>query len=150
MAAEHLTLDAASTIVDAALMKGRELRLAPLTVAVLDSGGHLVVLKREDASGLLRPDIAIGKAWGALGMGFGSRELERRATLMPQFFAALAALADGRMIPVAGGVLIRSATGRIAGAVGISGDTSDNDERCAMFGISHAGFSADNGGAAER
>src|SRR5947208_2104314 len=130
-----INLAQAATIVDVALRKGRELQCAPLTVAVLDSGGHLVAFKREDKSGLLRFDIAFGKAWGALGMGFGSRALAARAAKMPAFFTALAAVSAGRMIPVPGGVLIRNAAGDIIGAVGISGDTSDRDEMCAIAGI---------------
>src|SRR5438046_8746334 len=119
-----LTLAQASTIVEAALKKGRETNCAPLTVAVLDAGGHLVAFKREDKSGLLRFDIAFGKAWGALGMGFGSRTLAARAAKASMFFTALASVSGGRMVPVPGGVLIRDAAGNIIGAVGISGDTS--------------------------
>src|SRR5262249_21514967 len=99
-----LTLAQASTIVDAALEKGRETKCAPLTVAVLDAGGHLVAFKREDRSGLLRFDIAFGKAWGALGMGFGSRTLAARAAKTPQFFTMLAAASEGRMVTNPGGV----------------------------------------------
>ncbi|HLN08776.1 MAG TPA: heme-binding protein [Xanthobacteraceae bacterium] len=138
-----LTLAQASTIVDAALAKGRATSCAPLTVAVLDSGGHLVAFKREDRSGILRPDIAHGKAWCALGMGFGSRELAERATKAPMFITALAAVSQGRMVP--GGVLIRNADGDILGAVGISGDTSDKDETCAVAGIKAAGLTAQTG-----
>src|ERR1700710_2192196 len=125
-----LTLDSASTIVDAALAKGRADALAPLTVAVLDAGGHLVAFKREDRSGILRFDIAFGKAWGALGMGFGSRELFNRTAANPTFTAAPPAASQGRLVPVPSGVLILQA-GEIIGAVGISGDNSDNDEACA-------------------
>jgi uncharacterized protein GlcG (DUF336 family) len=140
-----ISLAQASTIVDAALRKGRELNCAPLTVAVLDSGGHLVAFKREDKSGLLRFDIAFGKAWGALGMGFGSRTLAARAGKTPMFFTALAAVSAGRMVPVPGGVLIRNAAGDLLGAVGISGDTSERDEMCALAGIEAAGLRADPG-----
>jgi uncharacterized protein GlcG (DUF336 family) len=133
-----LTLRLAETLIDAALKKGRELKLAPLTVAVLDAGGHLVALKREDHSGIFRVEIASGKAYGALGMGFHSRELGERSQKMPVFFGALAAASGGRMVPVAGGVLIRNADNHVIGAVGISGDTSDNDEICAIAGISTA------------
>ena len=140
-----VTLAQASTIVDTALKKGRETNCAPLTVAVLDSGGHLVAFKREDKSGLLRFDIAFGKAWGALGMGFGSRTLAARAAKTPQFFTMLAAASSGRMVTNPGGVLIRSAAGDIVGAVGISGDTSDRDEACAIAGIEAAGLKADPG-----
>jgi uncharacterized protein GlcG (DUF336 family) len=140
-----VTLDQASTIVDGALKKGRETRCAPLTVAVLDKGGHLVAFKREDESGILRFDIAFGKAWGALGMGFGSRDLNERASKNPMFFTALAAASRGRLIPNPGGVLIKDAGGRIIGAVGISGDTADRDEVCAVAGIEAAGLKPDTG-----
>ena len=130
-----VTLAQASTIVDTALKKGRDTNSAPRTVAVLDAGGHLVALKREDRSGLLRFDIAFGKAWGALGMGFGSRTLAARAAKTPMFFTALAAASEGRIVTNPGGVLIRSAAGDVIGAVGISGDTSDRDEACAISGI---------------
>src|SRR5579859_7285662 len=106
-----LSLQQASIIVDESLARGRALSLAPLTVVVLDAGGHFKAAKREDASSLLRPDIALGKAWGVLGMGFGGRELARRAERSPQFFAALGELSHGRMVPAAGGVLIRATDG---------------------------------------
>jgi uncharacterized protein GlcG (DUF336 family) len=141
-----VTLAQASTIVDTALKKGRDTDCAPLTVAVLDAGGHLVAFKREDRSGILRFDIAFGKAWGALGMGFGSRTLAERAANTPQFFTMLAAASGGRIISNPGGVLIKSGSGDIIGAVGISGDTSDKDEACAMAGIVAAGLRADPGG----
>jgi uncharacterized protein GlcG (DUF336 family) len=140
-----VSLAQASTLVDVALRKGRELNCAPLTVAVLDPGGHLVAFKREDKSGLLRFDIAFGKAWGALGMGFGSRTLAARAAKASMFFTALASVSGGRMVPVPGGVLIRDAAGDIIGAVGISGDTSDRDEMCAIAGIEAAGLRSDPG-----
>jgi uncharacterized protein GlcG (DUF336 family) len=136
----NVTLAQASTIVDAALEKGAELGLAPLTVAVLDTGGHLVAFKREDKSGILRADIAFGKAWGALGMGFGSREIANRAAKMPVFFTALTAASQGRLVPVPGGVLILDRSLGVIGAVGISGDTSDQDESCAVAGIEAAGL----------
>src|SRR4051812_2594005 len=142
-----VTLAQASTIVDTALKKGRETNCAPLTVAVLDPGGHLVAFKREDKSGILRYDIAYGKAWGALGMGFGSRTLAERAAQTPQFFTMLAAASGGRMIANPGGILVRDAAGDVVGAVGISGDTADNDEVCGVTGIEAAGLKADPGGA---
>ena len=140
-----VTLAQASTIVDVALNKGRETNCAPLTVAVLDAGGHLVAFKREDRSGILRFDIAFGKAWGAIGMGFGSRELADRAGKNPLFFGVLATVAQGRFVPVPGGVLIKDAGGTVQGAVGISGDTSDNDETAALAGIEAAGLKAETG-----
>lgn len=139
-----LTLDTSNRIADETLTKGREIDCAPLTVAVLDAGGHLVVLKREDRSGIIRPQIAIGKAWGVLGMGFGGRELARRAGQAPMFFNALSDLSEGKMIPVPGGVLIRS-DGQVVGAVGVSGDTSERDEEAAVAGVTAAGLEADTG-----
>jgi uncharacterized protein GlcG (DUF336 family) len=140
-----LTLDQASIIVDKALEKGRELKLQPLTVVVLDAGGQLKAMKREDRSSLLRPEIAGGKAWGVLGMGFGGREFARRAAANPVFLQALMAASGGRIVPVPGGVLIRDAAGEIIGSVGISGDTSDKDEACAVDGIRSAGLTPDTG-----
>jgi uncharacterized protein GlcG (DUF336 family) len=140
-----LTLDKASLIVDKALEKGREMGFVPLTVVVLDAGGQLKVLKREDGSSLLRPEIAMGKAWGALGMGFGGRELARRASNNPIFFGALSDMSGGRMVPNPGAVLIRSDSGDILGSIGISGDTAGNDEICAVYGIEAAGLKADTG-----
>ena len=143
-----LTLTQATTIVEASLRKGRETGCAPLAVAVLDAGGHLKAFAREDGAGIVRPQIAIGKAWGALGMGFGSRTLARRVAEAPQqqaFFAALNAMSEGRVVPAAGGVLIRDAGGAVVGAVGISGDVSDKDEACALAGIAAAALVADPG-----
>ncbi len=140
----RMTLDLAAKIVDAALNTGRERGFMPLSVAVLDAGGHLVAFKREDGSGILRFDIAYGKAWGALGMGFGSRELFNRTQANPTFMAALTAVSGGRLVPVPSGVLILS-EGAVIGAVGISGDNSDNDETCALAGIAAAGLEAKPG-----
>ncbi len=138
----RMTLALADTIVTAALAKGREMKFAPLTVAVLDAGGHLTAFKREDRSGILRFDIAFGKAWGALGMGFGSRELAARAQSAPAFINAIAVASGGRVVPVPSGVLVIDAEGEVIGAVGISGDTSDNDEICALAGIAAGGHKA--------
>jgi uncharacterized protein GlcG (DUF336 family) len=113
---------------------------------VLDPGGHAVALKREDGSGILRPQIAMGKAWGALGMGFASRELARRAEQHPVFVAALTSVSGGRLVPVPGGVLIRAGDGALVGAVGVSGDTSDKDEECAAHGVEAAGLVPDTAG----
>ncbi|KFX71754.1 GlcG protein [Pseudomonas taeanensis MS-3] len=143
----RLTLAQANSIIDTALAEGIRLDFQPLCVAVLDAGGHLLALKRDERASLLRPQIATGKAFGVLGMGFGGRELARRAAKMPAFFNALSDLAGGNMVPVPGGVLIRDSNGEILGAVGISGDTSDNDECCAVTGVAAAGFIADVGGA---
>ena len=141
-----LNLEQASAIVDEALAKGRDLALGPISVAVLDDGAHLVAFKREDGPGAaLRPAIAIGKAWGAVGMGMPSRSLEKRALERPHLVEALVAASGGRLVPVAGGVLIRDGTGEIIGGVGVTGDTSDNDEACAVAGIIAAGLVPDTG-----
>lgn len=139
----YLTLDAAESIIDGALAMRRDRGFAGLTVAVLDAGGHLVALKREDHSGILRPDIAIAKAWGALGMGMPSREIAARAEKAPAFYDALATVSGGRLIPGPGGVLVYDREGNLLGAVGISGDTGDNDEACAIAGIEAAGLAYD-------
>jgi uncharacterized protein GlcG (DUF336 family) len=141
----QITLTQASTIVEAALAYGRAKNFEPLTVVVLDAGGHVVAVKREDGSGILRFEIAFGKAWGGLGFGLGSRSLATRATKTPAFVNAVASVSEGRMVPVPGGVLIRDAAGAVIGAVGISGDISDNDEAAAIAGIEAAGLKADPG-----
>ena len=139
-----LTLDRADIIGRVALEDGRRRGAQPLTVVVLDAGGHVKLVRREDGSGIARFEIAFGKAWGALGMGISSRGLAVRAAKMGGFFTALAAATDGRVVPVPGGVLVRDgAGGPIIGAVGISGDTSDLDELCAVAGIEAAGLAAD-------
>jgi uncharacterized protein GlcG (DUF336 family) len=135
----------ATIIVDQALEHGRSLGLPPLTVAVLDAAGCLVSFTREDGSSLLRPDIAQAKAFGALAMGIGSRAIAARAAVAPAFVSAVNALAGGRLIPVPGGVLIRSSSKAIIGAVGITGANSDQDEACAVAGIAAVGFIADTG-----
>ena len=133
-----LTLDQASAIVDGALAFAKDNNFDPLTIAVLDAGGHLVAFKRSDESGILRPEIAMGKAYGALGFGLDGRALkEKNAT----FLGAVAAASGGKLVPVPGGVLIRNPdTQSIVGAVGISGDNSGNDERAAIAGIEGAGL----------
>jgi uncharacterized protein GlcG (DUF336 family) len=135
----------ATRIVADALAEGRSRGFARLTAAVLDAGGHLVALARDDGSSLLRPQIAVGKAWGVLGMGFGGRELAKRATAVPGFIAALIEMSGGKVVPVAGGVIIRNAAGEIVGAIGVTGDTSDNDEIAAVAAIEAAGLVADTG-----
>src|SRR5215471_10021840 len=141
-----VNLTQASGIVDAALKKARELKQMPQTVVVLDTGGHLVCAKREDGSGIIRIEIAIGKAYGALGMGWGSRTMMERAAQNPNFLTAIVTASGGRLVPNPGGVLIRDADSRIIGAIGISGDTGDNDEIIAVAGIEAAGLKADPGG----
>ena len=142
-----VTLAAARTIVDATLSKGREMGLAPLTVVVLDAAGQLKAALREDGASLARVEIAWGKANGCLAMGFGARELARRAQSMGPFMNALSDLTGGRAVPVPGGVLVKDGAGAVLGAVGVSGDLSDKDETCAVAGIRAAGLLADTGDA---
>ncbi len=129
-----LTLEKASIIVDRTLAKARELKLRPMCVAVLDEGGYLKALKREDGGSILRPQIAIGKAWGAVGMGESSRQLGERLKDRSSFLGSLSAMSGGKVVPVPGGVLILQ-DGVIIGAVGVSGGTADEDEACAIEGI---------------
>lgn len=138
-----LTLNTACTIIDAVLAAGRDKGMLPLTVVVLDSGGHVMALKREDGSGILRADVAIGKAYGALGLGVSSRALRDVALDRPMFTTALSVAAGGRFMPVPGGVLVCDPQGPVIGAVGVSGDTSDNDEFCAIAGVHAAGLVSD-------
>jgi uncharacterized protein GlcG (DUF336 family) len=138
----------ALAIAQATLAAGRARGAQPLTVVVLDAGGHLVAALREDGSGILRCEIAEGKAYGALGFSLPSRVLMGRAAQNPPFFAAVAAASGGRMVPNPGGVLLRDGSGAVVGAVGVSGDTGDMDETCIMEGIARAatGLAGDNGG----
>ncbi len=129
-----ITLAQASQIVDAALGKARELALPPMTIAVLDSAGRLVALKREDNSSLLRPEIAQAKAYGSLCMGMGSRALAERAESHPSFIHSVTSLAGGQLVPVPGGVLILDGA-TLVGAVGVSGALPDQDEVCGLAGI---------------
>jgi glc operon protein GlcG len=136
-----LDLDTASRITDAALRLRQQHQILPLAVVVLDAGGNLVSFRREDGCGVLRYDIAFGKAWGALGMGMATRQIRDRLATRPTFQGALAAASEGRFIPTPGGVLILNAQGVAIGAVGISGDASDKDEYCAIEAIRAVGLS---------
>jgi uncharacterized protein GlcG (DUF336 family) len=140
--AVDLPLTVAAAICDATIKAGNEAGLLPLTVVVLDAGGHIVCSKREDGSGILRFEIARGKAHGALGMGIGSRVIRDRLKERPAFQSAIAAASDGKFIPVPGGVLICRADGAVIGAVGVSGDASDKDEYAAIAGVRAAGLIA--------
>jgi uncharacterized protein GlcG (DUF336 family) len=141
----ELTLEKAQAIVEAALAHARGAGMKPLAVTVLDARGALKAFAAEDGTSLRRAEIAQGKAHGAVAMGMGSRALARTATERPQFVAAVTHAVAGSLVPVPGGVLINSGTGVLLGAVGISGDTSDNDEAAALAGIKAAGFAADPG-----
>lgn len=140
-----LTLAQANTIIEASFAKAAEMKLKPLGVAVLDAGGHTVAYQRQDGSSFLRYEIACGKAYGAVAIGVNSRAVAKIATDRPHFFTGLSGVSGGKIIPVPGGVLIRSQSGAVVGAVGISGDTSDNDEACAMHGIEAAGLVPEKG-----
>jgi uncharacterized protein GlcG (DUF336 family) len=131
----HLTLGQAEAAIDAALQKGRELGLKPLTVAALDAGGHLIALKRQDGASNLRPQLAIGKAAGALALGVSSRAIGEMAAERPTFVAALGPIASQGLIPAAGGVIVVDRDGEVIGAIGATGDSSDNDEACVLAGL---------------
>jgi uncharacterized protein GlcG (DUF336 family) len=140
-----ITLRKARTIIAKALATGREASMQPLSVCVLDAGGHLKAFEREDGASIGRFDIARGKASGALQMGLGSRALHKRAEQQAYFLLAVGRIFENGLVPVPGGVLVRDRKGEIIGAVGISGDNSDNDEIAAVAGIEAAGFAADPG-----
>lgn len=138
----RITLDQANTLITAALAKGGELGLKPLSVAVLDAGGHLLAFQRQDNSSTLRPQIATGKAAGALALGMSSRKIADMAGERPTFLTSIGMVAPHGIVPAAGGVLIVDAQGATIGAVGVTGDSSDNDELCALAGVAKAGLAA--------
>lgn len=140
-----LLLDTARKILDAALAKAIEKKLKPMAIVVLDARGCVKASIAQDGTSLMRFEVAHGKAYGALAMGIGSRAIFKRANEQPYFVDAMNTLARGALVPVPGGVLIKDSDARIVGAVGISGDTSDNDEACAVAGIEAAGLKADIG-----
>ncbi|WP_020177363.1 GlcG/HbpS family heme-binding protein [Methyloferula stellata] len=140
-----LTLDMARGIADAVLAKSKELQLKPIAVAVFDERGCLRAFAAQDGTSLLRAEIAQGKAYGALALGMGSRAIFKRAQEQAFFIDAVNTLAQGKIIPVPGGVLMRDGAGTLLGAVGVSGDTSDNDETCVLAGIAAVGLVADAG-----
>ncbi len=137
-----LTLKTASEIIARALAKGSELGLKPLTVAVVDAGGALLALQRHQDASTLRPQIAQAKAAGALAMGVSSRKIAEVAAERPTFINSLTALAPFGLVPAAGGVVVVDEHGRAIGAVGVTGDSSDNDEVCAFAGIAAAGLTS--------
>lgn len=138
----RITLDQAQTIVSGAIKEARALGLKPISVAVLDAGGHMIAFAREDGSSNLRPQIATAKASGALALGVSSRSIGEMAIERPTFINAAAGLNPAGIVPAAGGVLVRGADGAVIGAVGVTGDTSDNDELAALAGIKTAGLAA--------
>ncbi|TIV44778.1 MAG: heme-binding protein [Mesorhizobium sp.] len=137
-----LTLEVANSIINRACSAASGKGLKALSVAVLDAGGHLVAFQKQDGASMLRFEIAFGKAYGALAVGFGSRWLDKASADRPHFVAGLTAIAGGKIVPVPGGVLVRDQAGRLLGAVGITGDTSDNDEAVAVEAIEIGGLNA--------
>ena len=140
-----ISLEQANVIIAAAFDKGAELGLKPLTIAVLDPGGHLIAFARSDTASIIRPQIAMGKAGGALALGISSRAIGDMAAERASFVASLGSIAPQGVIPAAGGVIVINADGEPLGAVGITGDTSDNDELCALHGIAKAGLTPQGG-----
>ncbi|GAC1530790.1 MAG: heme-binding protein [Acidimicrobiales bacterium] len=140
-----LKLISARLVISGALERGHDLGLKPLSVVVLDAGGHVTAFEREDGASNMRFQVAYGKAHGALALGLGSRSLMARAEQQPYFIASVTAAIGGALVPVPGGVLMRDPSGVLVGAVGVSGDSSDNDEAAAVAGIERAGFTAETG-----
>ena len=136
----RITLSLANAIIAAAIEKGREMQLSPLTIAVLDAGGHAIALQREDGASNSRPQIATAKAAGALALGIPSRKIGEVAADRPSFIGSLHGLSPGGVVPAAGGVIVRDEDEIAIGAVGVTGDLSDNDEICALAGIEAAGL----------
>lgn len=141
----ELTLEQANKIIEAAHNEGQIRKLSALTVVVLDSGGHIKALSRADGASFMRPQIALAKAWGAIGIGVSSRILGDMGQDRPMFMNALINISNQRLLPVPGGVLVRDQKNKLIGAVGITGDLSDEDEHCAVVGIQVAGLVADTG-----
>jgi uncharacterized protein GlcG (DUF336 family) len=140
-----LTLETARTMIDTALAKSVELKLKPMAIAVLDARGCMIAFAAQAGTSTLREQIARGKASGALALGIGTRAIFKRAETQAYFIDAVNSLARGEIIPSPGGVLIRDASGQLLGAIGISGDTGDNDEICALAGIAAANLVGETG-----
>ena len=138
----RLTLAQANALIEAAFARGAELGLKPLTATVHDPGGHLIACQRQDGASNMRVKLAGGKACGALALGVSSRTIGKMAEERPHFVASVRELGEGGMVPVAGGVIVCDAGGAILGAIGVTGDTSDNDEACALAAIESAGLTA--------
>ena len=136
-----ITLEQAQTMIAVARDKGRKMGLKPLSVAVLDAGGNLLAFAREDGASPGRFEIARGKAYGCVMLGMPGSAILARAEQQSYFVAALNGAFDGKFIPVPGGVLVMQGDA-VVGAVGVTGDTSDNDAAVAVAGIEAAGFAA--------
>ncbi len=142
---QSLTLEQANTMIQAGMAKGPELGSTPLTITVLDSGGHQKAMQRSDEATFFRPQIAFGKAWGSLALGMASRNLFGMGEGQPMFMNSLINLSDQRMVPVPGGVLIKNQQGEVPGSIEITSDTSDNDEACAVAAVEAIDLTADCG-----
>lgn len=138
----EISLAKANRIINASFAKAREMTLKPLGVVVLDAGGHVKAFQRQDGASMLRFEMAAGKAYGALAVGMGSRWLHDQAASRAHFLTGMVGVSGNAILPVPGGVLINDRRGRLLGAVGISGDTADNDETAAAAGIEAAGYTA--------
>lgn len=136
----RLTLAQANAMIEAAFAKGAEMGLKPLTATIHDPGGHLIACQRQDGASTLRVKLAGGKACGALSLGVSSRTVGDMALDRPHFIASVDTMGEGGMVPAAGGVIVVDEAGTIVGAIGITGDTSDNDEACALAAIAAAGL----------
>ena len=140
----RLSLAQANALIEAAFVKGAELGLKPLTVTVHDPGGHLIACQRQDGASNMRVKLAGGKACGALALGVSSRAIGEMAVERPHFIAAVDTMSEGGMVPAAGGVIVCDAGGTVLGAIGVTGDTSDNDEACALAAIESQGLKPKN------
>ena len=140
----RLSLAQANALIEAAFVKGAELGLKPLTVTVHDPGGHLIACQRQDGASNMRVKLAGGKACGALALGVSSRAIGEMAVERPHFIAAVDTMSEGGMVPAAGGVIVCDAGGTVLGAIGVTGDTSDNDEACALAAIAAVGLKPKN------
>ena len=138
----RISLDQANRIIAVAFQQAAEMKLKPLSVAVLDPGGHLIAFQRQDKTWNMRLQVATGKAAGALALGMSSRKIGEMAVQRPAFIASLGPIFPQGLIPVPGGVVVTDGAGVVMGAVGVTGDTSDNDEVCALAGIEAAGLKA--------
>ena len=140
----RLNLAQANALIDAAFAKGAELGLKPLTVTIHDPGGHLIACQRQDGASNMRVKLAGGKASGALALGVSSRTIGDMAVDRPHFIASVDMMSEGGMVPAAGGVIVCDAGGQVIGAIGVTGDTSDNDEACALAAIESQGLKPKN------
>ena len=140
----RLNLAQANALIEAAIAKGAELGLKPLTVTVHDAGGHMIACQRQDGASNMRVKLAAGKASGALALGVSSRTIGDMAVDRPHFIASVDTMSEGGMVPAAGGVIVCDGAGTILGAIGVTGDTSDNDEACALAAIASGGLTPKN------